>query len=117
MGRQPAEELTARWSIVDMQERVRAEIGCGSRPQDGRLDVVQIECRRARRTSAAGMLPDGGHDVTCPRAYPISSRNPSTALPMRPSRRVSATVRFGLATYQASAAIWCLTIQSLTDGL
>ena len=36
---------------------------------------------------------------------------------MRFSRRISATVRSGWATYQPSAVIWCLTIQSFTSGL
>src|SRR4051812_23149861 len=43
----------------------------------------------------------------------ILSRNSSSAFPTRSSLRVSTTVRFGLATYQASAVIWYLTIQSL----
>src|SRR5215475_2933627 len=49
--------------------------------------------------------------------YPILSSSSSTALPTFSSRQVSATLRFGLATYQASAVCWFLTIQSLIPGL
>src|SRR5262245_19112551 len=52
-----------------------------------------------------------------PCSYEILSSNSSTALPTRWRRRVSATVRFGLPTYHASAEIWCSTIQSFTFGL
>src|SRR5262245_19965695 len=45
-------------------------------------------------------------------SYAILSKNSSTALPTRSSFLVSVAVRFGLLTYQASAAIWCLAIQS-----
>src|SRR5262245_40958830 len=55
-------------------------------------------------------------DMGDPFSYEILSRNSSTAAPTFPRRRVSATVRFGLATYQASAVIWCLTIHSLMVG-
>src|SRR6266850_480866 len=43
----------------------------------------------------------------CSVRQPILSRNSSTALPIRVSLRVSATVRSGLATYQPSAVTWC----------
>src|SRR5215510_16200322 len=49
--------------------------------------------------------------------YPILSRNSSAALPMRFTWEMSRTVRSGWATYQPSAVIWCLTIQSFTLGL
>src|SRR5262245_8573902 len=57
-------------------------------------------------------------DVSCQFfAQPTLSRNSSTALPTRSSLCASATDRFGLDTYQASAVSWWLTIQSLTAGL
>src|SRR5262245_18575383 len=49
--------------------------------------------------------------------YPILSRNSSAALPMRFTWEMSRTVKSGWATYQPSAEIWYLTIQSFTCGL
>ena len=46
--------------------------------------------------------------------YPILSRKSSAALPTRFTRWISRTVRSGWATYQPSAVIWCLAIQSFT---
>ena len=43
---QPAEELAARLRIVDAQEHVSAEVRRRPRPEDGRLDLVQVERRR-----------------------------------------------------------------------
>src|SRR6188472_4529612 len=40
---QPTEERSARLSILDAQEHMRAEIRRRSRSKDGRLDVVQLE--------------------------------------------------------------------------
>src|SRR5262249_54356597 len=57
----------------------------------------------------------GGGSVPC--GYPILSRNSSTALPVRFSFVMSRTVRSGWATYQPSAVIWYLAIQSFTCGL
>src|SRR5262245_3070691 len=125
---EPADEFAARLSIVDPKEHVRTEIRRRPRPQHGRLDLVQLECRRARRTILTGGFHCGRHgrilflgpgrirpgpDRTSGRwGYPTLSSSSSTALPTFSSFRVSAAVRFGLLTYQASAAIWCLAIQS-----
>src|SRR5262249_2482346 len=46
-GRQPAEEFAARLSIVDAQERVSAEIRRWPLPENGRLNFMQFESRRA----------------------------------------------------------------------
>ena len=40
------QELAARPSIVDAQEHVRAEVGRRPVPEDGRLDLIQLERRR-----------------------------------------------------------------------
>ena len=47
---QPTEELAAGSSIVDAQEHVRAEVWRRPLPENGRLDFVQLERRRTRRT-------------------------------------------------------------------
>src|SRR5262245_58990141 len=49
--------------------------------------------------------------------HPILSRNSSAALPIRFTWEMSRTVKSGWATYQPSAVIWYLTIQSFTFGL
>src|SRR5262245_8026732 len=106
---QPPEELSTRTSIVDAQDHVRAEVRSRPGPEDGRLNLIQLERRRGRRRNFARRFLDGQHVRVL---YPILSRSSSTALPTRSSRRVSATVRFGLATYQASAAVWCAAMKS-----
>ena len=80
--RESPQKLTTALRIVDVEKDVRAEIRLRTMAQNGRLNVVE-----------------GDHQL-------ILSRNSSIALPMRSSRLVSTTVRFGLATYQKSAVIW-----------
>ena len=46
MRGQPPQELAARPRIVDAQEHVRAEVGRRPVPENGRLDLVQLERRR-----------------------------------------------------------------------
>ena len=67
--------------------------------------------------------------TTCPRtadntvpgasssySAPTLSRNSSTALPRRSSRRVSTTVRSGHATYHLDAGTWIDAMKSFTEG-
>ncbi len=125
---EPVEEMSACSSIVHPQEHMRAEVRRRPGPQHGRLYFVQLECRRTRRTILSDGFRYGQHEgiLSWVRVslgpdpermigrcgYPTLSRSSSTALPTFSSFRVSAAVRFGLLTYQASAAIWCLAIQS-----
>ena len=54
---QPAEERAARLSIVDAQKHVSAEVRRRPLPENGRLDLMQVERRRLRRkTLADGFL-------------------------------------------------------------
>ena len=46
---QPAEKCATRLSIVDAQEHVSAEVRRRPGPEDRRLDLLQVERRRARR--------------------------------------------------------------------
>ena len=54
---EPAEELPACFSIVDAQEHVSAEVRCRPRPEDHRLDLIQVERRRGRRQQWCRRLP------------------------------------------------------------
>src|SRR5262245_2632866 len=112
---EPAHEVAARQGIVDAQQHMCAEVGRRPRPDQGRLDLMQVE-RRHRRTIAVDRLPDSRHG-TRPFPYPIRSRNCSSAFPIRFIRLVSATLRSELETYHAAAGTWCFTIQSFTPGL
>ena len=96
---EPAEEFAARLSIVDAQEHVSAEVRRRPLPQDGRLDLVQVERRRVRRKIRGGgflwrttwrhpfmgpgpLRPEPKRTMSrC--GYPTLSRNSSTALPTR----------------------------------
>ena len=56
---QPAKKLATRLSIVDAQEHVSAEVRRGPRPENGRLDLVQVERRRTRHNiRGCGSLTD-----------------------------------------------------------
>src|SRR5262249_49882987 len=129
---EPADELAACSRIVDAQEHVCAEVRCRPRSEDCRLDFLQVECRCVYRRIGTGRFIEGQHkrllsavrihsgpdpDRTIGLCrYPTLSSSSSTALPTFSSLRVSATVRFGLATYQPSAVIWWLAIQSPMAG-
>src|SRR5262245_6294137 len=132
MRRQPANEFPSGSRLVDAQEYVSAVVRGRPRPEDRRLNFVQVERRRGRRNRAADGFRDRRHGSSFQgvRAgqgpdlklalrwiYPILSSSSSTALPTFSTFRVSATVRFGLATYQPSAETWCSAIQSATEGL
>ena len=135
---EPAEEFAARLSIVDAQEHVSAEVRRRPRPEHGRLDFVQVERRRVQRKIGGGGFRDGQHGRILSWVRVHSRPGPRRqrfglliacalvadlveelvdGLADLFSRPVSATVRFGWATYQPSAVIWCLTIQSFTSGL
>jgi enoyl-CoA hydratase/carnithine racemase len=58
---QPPDELPARSSIVDAEEYVSAEVRRRPRPENGRLDFLQVEGRRGRRNSAADGFGDRRH--------------------------------------------------------
>ena len=46
---QPAQQLATRLSVVDAQRHVRAEVRRRPQPEDGRLDLMQVERRRRVR--------------------------------------------------------------------
>ena len=50
---QPAQEPAARLSIVDAQKHVGAEVRRRPLPEDGRLDLMQLDHRRVRRNIPA----------------------------------------------------------------
>ena len=54
---EPAEELAARLSIVDAQEHVSAEVRRRPRPEDGRLDLMQVERRRVTSKHCRRRIP------------------------------------------------------------
>jgi len=99
--RQPPQKFTTAVRIVDVQEEVRAEVRLGAMAENCRLNVVEVDGGAVAEICAEAIF--SGHGGL-PR-QPILSRNSSVALPMRSSRLVSTTVRFGLATYQKSAVI------------
>src|SRR5215831_5612946 len=132
MRKYPAQHLPSLLGVAYAENDVFSAVGFGARAQDGCLYVGRFERRRTRRKSFANGFSDGQHasilsgvrlhsrpgpeQTTMSVGYPILSRNSSAALPMRFSRRMSRTVRSGWATYQPSAAIWYLAIQSFTEG-
>ena len=63
MRYQPPQKLAAGSSVVDAKEDMRAEVRSRPKPENGRLDFVQVECRRTRGSSCAGIL---NHDATTP---------------------------------------------------
>src|SRR4030095_6930359 len=74
---EPAEELPACLSIVDAQKHMSAEVRRRPLPQDGRLDLLQVERRRVRRRIRAdGFLwRQHGRIPSCPdpfRAWTLS---------------------------------------------
>ena len=54
---EPAKELAARLRIVDVQEHVSAEVRCRPRPEDGRLNLVQVERRRVQSKDLRRRIP------------------------------------------------------------
>src|SRR5262249_171805 len=101
--RQAAEKGPAGRRIVDTKQHVRADIRCGPCAEHRRLNLVQLECRYGA-TLADGVVNRHGDHRVLP-YYATLSSSSSTAWPIFSSLRVSAAVRFGLLTYQASAAI------------
>src|SRR5262245_5337817 len=58
---QAVEKRSTRFSIIDAQEQVCAEIRRRPRSEDGRLDFVQVECRRLCQRIPAKRFLDGRH--------------------------------------------------------
>ena len=56
MRGEPAEEFAARLSIVDAQEHVSAEVRRRPGPENGRLDLMQVERRRVQRKIGGGRI-------------------------------------------------------------
>src|SRR5262249_21256644 len=115
--------------VAYAENDVFSAVWFGARAQDRCLYVARFECRRARRKS----LVDGQHASILSRALgPLRTESGANDEPYRLANLVEEFLsgladalhtwvarsgKSGWATYQPSAVIWFLAIQSFTFGL
>src|SRR5882672_2236517 len=80
---QPADEFPARSSIVDTQEYMSTEVRRRPRPEDCRLDLMQVERRRGRRNIAAEGFRDRRHGRSFQGSGSIAPGPPANDWPMQ----------------------------------